>query len=465
MGYQQKYKWLLLIFLILLFFPYLYISRFANPVADDLIYAFNGKNHALFKLLIRDYLNWNGRYSSNVLVFTNPMSYDSLIAYKLAPVVILALTACSYFFLLTVFFEKCCALSERLVMTLLLSLLFLYQLPILSEGIYWYTGAVTYQVANCMSTVYICLLKQYTDGKLILKSKFIHAFLLSILLILLIGFNEISMIAMLLFALISLIIAWKNNLPHRSLFIVLLMLTFLSASLMFFAPGNTGRASLATGNHRFFYSLLFSLAQTLRFFAKWVSSVPLLLLSVCYYYLNKKLSEKIPLFSVSFYLSPVYSAGILFLVIFIAVFPPYWSLGMLGQHRTLNVAYHLFLLAWFINLTVFFNRYKVELNAVKPLKQKSLAMIMGIILASFCLTRNGYAVWSDIFYDKAVAYDQQMKERAELMQSQTDTIYFQPIANPPQSLFLYDITGDPGNWLNQSYTLYYQCKDKILVKK
>jgi hypothetical protein len=464
MVHQRQYKWLLLLLLIALFVPYLYISQYANPVADDLIYAANKKKNDLLQLLIRDYFYWNGRYASNILVFSNPMVIDSLWMYKAAPIALLIFTILSNFFFITVVLKELSDNLERMIITLLFSLLFLYQLPILSEGIYWYTGAITYQLANCLMLVYLALLRLYTTGKTIIH-KFVHILLLGILLIAVIGFNEVHMIAFLMFACISLFIIKKHKLPHARLFISLFVLTMVSSAMMVFAPGNEIRAGMMSGNHRFLPSLFFSLAQTLRFFLEWISSPPLILLSVLYYYFNKKQREHNALFAASFYLSQPYSVALLFFTVFIAVFPAYWSMGMLGQHRTLNVAYCLFLLLWFINLTVFFNAYREQLDSLKPLSFRLMVPVCTVIVFSFLFTKNGYDLLNDLFYGRACLYDQQMQKRNELMREPRDTIYFDRMVNSPKSLLWYDMTESPDYWLNQSYTLYFEGNKKVMMRK
>ncbi|HET6225917.1 MAG TPA: DUF6056 family protein [Bacteroidia bacterium] len=464
MEYPKKYKVLLLLSLIALVTPYIYISRYANPVADDLVYAFDAKHNDLVALLIRNYKTWNGRYFSNILMYSNPMAYDALIIYKLIPVFIILSTIISFGFFLHVFFEKQIDTLETWIFVLLLSLLYLYQMPIISEGIYWYTGAVTYQLATILSLIYLGLLRLFTLGKFIFKSKRIHIVVLSLLLMVCMGFNETHMIILLGFACLSFFISRKNKLQYQKLFIYLFCISLICAAIMYGAPGNEGRASFANGNHRFVSSLLFSIAQTLRFFLKWVISIPLLLLSIGYFFLNRKLSAQLSLFSRSFYLSPGISISVLFLVIFIAAFPSYWAMGMLGQHRTMNVAYYFFLIFWFINLTVCFNAYSAY-ELVKPISKRLVGVAIAVILVSFLLTRNGYDLITDLWYNKASGYDQQMIERAELMQINTDTIYFHPMVHPPKSLFLYDITKDSGNWLNLSYSLYFADGQKKVIKQ
>jgi hypothetical protein len=464
MPYSKHHTWLFLISVLLLFVPYLYISQYASPVADDFVCAANGKANSFLGLQLSQYLGWSGRYSANILIFLNPLVYNSFLIYKLVPVVLMVLIVLSNHFFVKTLIGKHQTDIQSFIISVLFSTLFFYQMPILSEGIYWYTGSVTYQLGTVFTMLYIGLLIRYTQGWLFLKSRIIHISILTLLLIISIGFNEVQMLALALFACISLLVVIKNRLQHRSLFIYLFAITVVFSGILFFAPGNENRANQAVNNHRFFYSLFMSVSQTIRFFLDWISSIPLLILSFLYYFLNKKLAEHYRLFSASFYLSPFYSTALLFIIIFIAVFPPYWATGMLGQHRTLNVAYYLFLILWFINLTTCFNFYKNELTGVKPINRQIQATLLVIAVVAMFFSKNGYDLLTDIFYGRARAFDEQMTARNVQLKLLGDTVYFHPILDPPKSLFLYDVKEDPANWLNQSYNLYFECKDKLIIK-
>ncbi len=462
--FSKRQQWLFFFSLLLLFLPYLYVSRYCHPAADDFVYSSMGKYNSAFSVVVQQYFSWSGRYTSNFLQFVNPIVFDSFAFYKVMPLLIIALTIIAFFIFIYAVAGARVGSLQVFILALIATLLSLYQMPILSEGIYWYAGAVTYQLGNICALVYVGLLLFYHQGNLFFNKK-MHITAMTFLLIFSIGFNEIIMIALVAFAIYSLIVVNKNKSPHEALYFFLLCVTLIFSGLMFFAPGNHLRGELAPGTHRLFYSLTLSLAQTLRFFLEWTSSVPLLLLSFLYYYLNKKLSEHIPLFVSSFYLSRMYAVIILFGTIFIAVFPPYWATGILGQHRTLNVGYCLFLIMWFINLTVYFNFYKEKLTFVKPASKKLQATMLIATLIALSFSKNSYDVLTDIFYGRAKQFDEQMKERYALLKSPADTVYFPAIQNPPKSLFLYDVTNDPKNWLNHSYTMYFECRDKTVIKK
>ncbi len=448
-----------------LFLPYVFISQYAVPYSDDFVFGFRGREFDRLQQGLNEYFSWSGRYTSNILYFINPISFNSFTGYKLLPIVWIFLTGAAWFLFIHALIGKSVSRTNQLIIALFLALLYFHQAPILSEGIYWYTGAVTYQLGNISLLVYISILAFVLQERFYFKNKFIQLFILTAVVILCIGFNEIQLIALLLFASISAFLVAKNKLANKSLFIYLLLITFVFSGVMLFAPGNAARGSFAANTHKFFPSLLFSIAQTVRFFLEWTSSLPLLLLSVLYYGLNKKIVEKNHLFASSFYLLPRFSISFLFLIIFISVFPPYWATGILGQHRTLNVAYSLFIILWFINLTVCFNFYSKELERIGAVQKNVHIGILILIICGLGFSRNGYDVITDIFYGKARNYEAKMTERYKLLKTTSDTVYFDPIHDPPKTLFLYEVSTDPTYWVNKCYNVYFELGDKKIIKQ
>lgn len=445
--------------------PYVYLSAFAHPVADDLLYAHKAQTMGLIEGVINDYHIWNGRYFSNLLVVQDPIAFGSFTGYKIVPVIIILLTVISLFFFVRVLTSKIFDHATALQASLVLALLFLFKMPSLSEGIYWFTGSATYQLGNIVALWYLCALVSYCHGRFILRSRIIHMIVLTLLLICSIGFNEVLMLLLLGSSLLQLLIAVKRKSEHKSLFIYLFIITLACSAVMILAPGNSARAMTYTANHNLDLtkSFLLSIMQSVRFIFDWISSLPLWIASLFYFFINRKLIHT-RLFSNSFYLAPLVSVALLFVIPFTCILPAYWGTGILGQHRTVNTAYFFFLICWFINLTVIFNRYfnskEIGVMNVKP------GTVFGAMACiTMMVTGNGYAAITDIFYGRAKAYDLQMKARYELINSSAgDTVKLAPVIDPPATLFVLDITSDPDHWINRSYAIYFGAEDKKIVR-
>ena len=459
---STRYRITVLSLLIIAILPYLYVSLYCNPIADDFAYAFKGKYWDLLPALIGEYLNWNGRYVSNIFVMLNPIAFDSFIGYKLVPILLIICTVFSFYFFFRALTDKVINQYELFALSLVITLLYLHQMPIISEGIYMYTGAVTYQLGNVFLLLYAGALCQYIGKKHLFKSKIAHAILLIALMFLTIGFNETIMITVLLFSTGIYVISKLNKLDGRAFLFYLLIVCICFSCIVYFAPGNSTREAYFPNNHQLVNSLISSLAQCIRFFFDWISSAPLILLSILYYSLNKRLSEHVPIFRESFYLTPLISFALLFIVIFIGAFPAYWSTGILGQHRTMNVSYLLFIIAWFINLTVFYNKNLATLD----LKHYKLRIVIYVLVwCSLVFARNGYTLLEDIRTGDIARFNTQMVERYSIIENSGDTIYFEPIKYRPKTLFVLDITDNPKNWQNEAYAIFFGKPDKPVMIK
>lgn len=462
MNLLQKYRPLIIwLFLLAAFLPYLYISQYCNPIADDFIYAFKYGTSDLSELLPNEYLNWNGRYISNFFVLVSPMAFGSFLGHKLFPIVTIAFSIFSFYLLLRALTGSRTTRGMSLLCAVVLTLLYLYQMPIISDGIYQYTGAVTYQLGCSFLLIYIAALVWFFQGRYLLNSKAIHLVLVTLLLFISIGFNEILMIAMWLFSVVTYLIVWKNGLGQKQMALFILIAASVFSGLMYFAPGNHIRTDLFQNTHQLFSSLFMSMAQTARFSFEWISSAPLLLLSILYFQLNKKLSGGDNLFSRSFYLTPVTCLILLFLVVFIGSFPAYWSTGILGQHRTMNISYFLFIMMWFVSLTVFCNFKKLP-DTVLNIKLEWMLLVL--IWGSLVFTKNGYDVIMDLKSNSAYEYNELMNDRYALIQNPEDTVYFKAIPNPPKTIFVLDITHNPNHWINRGYNLYFHTQKKIMLE-
>jgi uncharacterized protein DUF6056 len=443
--------------------PYFIISMYAHPAGDDFVYAYNGQHFSLTENSARDYFEWNGRYIANLLVVLNPMAFDSLGSYKLFADLLILLTFISFYFLVKTVTNNSFTKIYSILFSGVLTLLFLQQMPSLSQGIYWYTGAVTYQGANILTLFYISALINLLREKYFIN-KIIHILFCSILIFVITGFNETAMVFLLLFH-AFLFIKNKNEL----LFFIFIF-SLLCSLVVILAPGNSVREAVFPGRHQFFYSLFFSLAQSARFFLKWVTGIPLILASLVYIPVSMHISEKPVLFRNNFYLSPVSSTCLLFIMIFLSAFPSYWSMGMLAQHRTVNAAYFFFLILWFINLSAWINFLKKKkiIITLSNFTSKYFSILFILILLFSFMTGNGYRVLSDLFSGKAKNFDREMRLRYEILnsagQNPEKICRVDSLQNKPASLFVLDITENENDWMNRGMAAYFGI-NKLSLKK
>jgi hypothetical protein len=455
----MKKKYFLLFFLLLAILPYCYLSFFANPSADDFSLSGQAQQNDFFHLMYHNYFFWNGRYISNIFIYLNPIRFGSFIIYKSVPFLMIGLLVFVNFSLVKQILNEG---RNNLIFSLVLTLLYLHNMPIISEGIYWFTGSVIYLLGIIILLFYLSVLIKTVRG----DAKW-NVFFLCLLLFLACGFNEVLTLLIVFLLGVLAYVFYKNNLPKKRLIGFQFLFSIAFASIMIFSPGNSFRQEFYENTHNFFHSFLYSFLQTGRFSFTWITSIPLISASFLYFSINKKMREKAKLFQSSFYLSRWMSVSLLFLIIFICVFPPYWATGVLGQHRTLNVAYFFFLIMWFINLTVWYNYYqkKLAFSLTKNIER----ILFGFLVVGLLITSNGYGALSDVFSGSASNYNKQMNSRyarlEEFRRSKEEKIVFIQIKNPPKCLFVSDITTNPNDWTNQAYNLYFRLDSTIIILK
>lgn len=447
--------------LLLAFVPYFILCLYANPIADDFTYAAEAKDGEFLKSVLRSYNEWSGRYTANFMALFNPISFNNFALYKAIPALLIVLTPISIYTFIESITNHYFSRKKKVIISLLLTLLYLHQMPHIAEGIYWYTGAIIYHLSALLFLVYNALLIPFYRKTYLFKSRFIHIILLIATLFFTIGCNEVIMLFLLLESVILSLKTYKNK-SDFSTSLTLSALTVAFICLSYFAPGNSARSEEFNNNHQCIYSTGMSLAQTVRFLLEWISSVPLLLVSVLYVFINKSLSSKVPLFKHSFYLSPIQVTLLLLSTIFIASFLPYWATGILGQHRTINLAYFVFMFLWFISLTVYSNHLSVYIPLIPHYIKTGIYIL---IISTLFFTKNGYHAVDDLISKKAKDYDEIMNERYVIIDNACDTVLLKQIEVKPKCLFVLDISEDPEYWINQSYNLYFNTKHPIVGKK
>lgn len=451
---------LFIVFIILLaasLLKYAWLALYCHPMADDWSYAHQGITRDLLPWLQGEYLNWNGRYFSNVLVGKGPLilGLDALWLYRSVPVALLLLTGVAAFALIRSMTRQGLNAREQVVGALVFLSLFVQGMPDLGEGFYWYTGAVTYQFGNVLFLFHLArLVRDCSSG----GSGFLRSVVDALLITAIIGSSEVHMVLMV--ALHGAIVLLRHAplaSPARRWWKFFLVL--VCASVVVFAPGNAVRSALFAGSHDVLHSAWWGFLQTGRFALTWATDPALLLCSAFYLPLSRRLATTEQRFANAFGLRPWMTSTALLAVIFLCAFPAYWGTGILGQHRTMNVAYCFFLPLWFLNLTtwdvhVFSKRWNVL-----PRLSPTIVGLLGIALILLLnLDRNGGDAVRDLVTGRAARFDGQMEHRYPLLvKARTNDlpVMLPAIADPPESLPLYELRDDPHHWVNQCYALYF----------
>lgn len=417
-------------------------------MADDWSYAYQGRTRELGPWLMSEYLKWNGRYFSNLFVGKGPMvlGTGALWLYRTVPIVLLGLTLAA---MRSVAVSVVGGGGRAWAIGAVPTALFFHGMPDIADGLYWYTGAVTYQLGNVLLLFLLarCITRKSTGVNVLL-------------IVATAGCSEVHMILALLTVVSAAALDRSRREAVGRTIRTGVVVAAVCACVVVFAPGNSVRAALFNGTHDVLHSCWMSLLQTLRFGATWLLDPALLLCSLIYFPLQRQWRAAHP---GRFLPSPLLTTVGLGAVIFLCAFPAYWGTGILGQHRTMNVAYCFFLLLWFANISAWdrslLSKQWPVLPAV-PFTAKVLPLVTGLALL---LTGNTGGALRDLLSGRAAHYDHQLAARYALLE-QARADGSEPrlpvIVDPPLVLPLYELRADPYDWVNQCYALYFGLKGK-----
>ena len=435
----------------LFFFLFLILAGFYSfPAGDDYCYSYHTNNEPdLFSRIFNEYKTGNGRYISNLLVFNNPIAYDKMWLYHLTPFFLLLFGL----FCLYRLCRKFIITSPVNIFLIALSLLtvIVLQQPEISESIYWYTGAVTYFPAGCMAWLIFSLLPDYRGIKKSLLSGF--------LIVIMTGFNETIMQITIVFAVLFFI---KSALEKKlsSFQLIITSIAFAAALVMILSPGNSAREELFTGNHQLMKAITWPALQSVRF-AGWFllhPSVILVSIAVILFPLENHIHESVKKIKPVFYFLLISS------VLYLAAFAPYYFTGVLGQHRTYNLAGMLFYPLYFAFLfscgnSGYFNKIRSKINSVQ-LKRNLLRM--AVLLIPFCYY--GYFLFAETFSGKLKShYKNHLKRETalkEAVRNKDDLFIFPQMENPSVILGSTDTDGSKDHWIFFCAEEFYKSRDR-----
>lgn len=430
-----------------------WLARYAHPMADDLTYALRDVSQGVWDALRSERMQWNGRYTSNLLVVYGPLrlGLEAIAVYRLVPVLLLALTLCATWLLVRTVAPEGTPRTHTAFGALLWTALFLHATPDIGEAIYWYTGAVTYQLAGILLLFHLALLVGLWNGRH--RGWRVPAALFTALV--LPGFNEVVMLLLILLQ-AGIVVAHARQAGRIPGWAWLLLgAALLGALLVASAPGNAVRESHFPLRHRLAPSLGMSLLQTARFLLIWASSPVVAgcaLLALAHREHLAPLATHLQRHRIALSTLPP-------VIIMACVIPAYWSTGVLGQYRTLNMACLLVMpmlvllpLAW-SDLPLF----GPVLRALQRAPWHSLAVVL--VVAGLFVDRNGERARDDLFVGRAAAADQQLWARYALLRTCTahEGIVLPPLTDPPRSIGVLDIRSDPGFAQNRAYAVYFGC--------
>lgn len=461
---QRTAHILLAVLLMLALGRYVLVSHYVHPFADDWSYTVAGMESPLFKRLVQEHRSWNGRWFSNILVLINPMVLGlgpGLFIYRLVPLFLLGVTFLGALALWHELFRRTAERSHGVVAASLFLLLYLQLMPDLSEGIYWYTGAVSYQLPSALLLLLAASWSRFFREESTV-TKGILLFANGLLTAMIAGCSETHMVLTVLLYGGLFVWKWRSNGAVPTVLLVFFLFAIGLGLFMFLAPGNEVRAANFPDRGRVLHTLIYATLHTGRFVLTWALSPALLAASLVWSHHVRRAG-----ITVGKGLSPVLVLLVTGMVIFLLMALPFWATGILGQHRTVNVACLLFLLGWSLFVATMARHTVVErlLTMVSaPGRQRMVwAMLIGVLF----LTGNGLRVSGDLIEGRLAQYDRSVSARYEAMRTAVASgaaeLRLEAIDPMPCSLRILDAGPDPGHWGNSQLVRYFGGSDLRLI--
>jgi hypothetical protein len=425
----------LLAFALLLILGYGMAGFFAFPVADDLSFALMRKEGGWWELGLNEWNRWSGRYISNFLVLASPLYVGGIDLYTWMPLLLLLFLLFSVY---TIY--RLARVEQWPVFVGGFLLVFLGGMPDVTEGIFWFTGAWIYFPGVFIFTLAFTLkLSADSDENGPRKRKLI---LSAILFFLAGGFNELMAIWALFFSVF--LFQFKKARWEQ---VLLLVFHGLNLLWVFSAPGNQIRQAQFEGNHQVFNSFVLSSLYTGRFMIEWVLNPTLWIwaLFLVFYSGNNKASTQ-PHFA-----KPLKAVFLSLGALYLSVFTPVWATGILGQYRTINQAYFLFLILF--SMAVYHNRFRLRGCVPFGIRFKSacfLFLVFGMVW------KNNYFLWKELCDGQLHQFHIEMLHRFSLLeQCNSKECWIPELSVRPKTLFVYPLSEDPNHWKNRQYQEYF----------
>jgi len=446
------------IILALALLRHLWLALYVHPYADDFSYAVASMETPLAERLVQEYTSWNGRYFSNILVLRSPLLLglpEGLWGYRAVAIALILCTGYAAYHFLRVLLPRVQRASVAMG-ALAFLLLQLHAMPDASEGFYWYTGAVTYQLANVLS-LFLAANWVQRMREPDRTSLWWYA-MQTVLIIAITGSNEVHMAFLVLGHAALLFVKWRDEGRWYRPAVALLSVAVLCGIVVALAPGNSTREALFPLRHDPLRTLSYSVAQTTRFAMVW--TMVLVLPSLFFLaFLRKGLRNGM----INAFTRPMNKWLVLalpFACLFVAMVVTYWPTGLLGQYRTLNMAQFFFLATWFFALAVWdqevFRKQHWVFEQVRPVYfQWAFVALCSTLLWK---GRDG-RVTNDLLSGRMARYDEGMSWRYRILTwhgrtGSSEVIDFAPVEQP-RSLIILSLDTSEGHWMNQSYAKYF----------
>ena len=452
---RERAPGMIFVLCLLVLFPMFFLCRYNHPQADDYTLAVRAEQRNLPDDVVRVYKRWSGRYSATALSHLNPLNNGDPAGAGWGAALVILTTVCAVYLSVNRISGRISEKRERTALAAFFILLYFALFPSPAEGLYWFSGYITYQVPVILSLFLWALLLRNAKG----KTGKVTGVAAALLICLIAGFNLVSLMTLFfLLGLFNLLYYLKNRKFSR--FYAALLILMLAAGMIFvFSPGHFHRMHNFSFSGNFLLSISGAVIQILWAFVRW--GIPLALSSVLYMrWWGSRMVSNLPdrenRGGTGSRTATLLFVGMLFILYFVYA----WVTGSRPTGRVDNVVFTLFTAGWFWCLQEWM-QYRPHNRFFSMLQRSYVAHTAGILLLVWLFFPGGNpaGAWSDMLSGEAQAYDRQLKERYRMIQAcEGDTCMVPGLTAMPGMLYFRDLAGREatGNtYINRSFARYF----------
>ena len=259
----------------------LFCAFFVFPSGDDYGYAFRISKEHFFSSWLNTYLTWSGRYMATLFSIANPLLLNNTALFSVYSIaMIIGMVGCTYFFVKQAI-TTTKTQNKRLATSLIVFIL-PAGMPSYFEFFYWFSAYICYTIP-CMAILLLLGLFftiERSEKNLSPFAKGCYFLLASLLIIIAVGCNELTLIVLDCIIPFLLYTKWKQKASNGYLWGWLAIAGFFSVAMVF-APGNFARLELCQKFSDFSHVPFFSVIFTFEFLIK---NIPLLASTALVYF-------------------------------------------------------------------------------------------------------------------------------------------------------------------------------------
>jgi len=442
--------------------PFVLLFLYNHPSPEDFYFSYEARIKSLWTNTKVQYRHGTGRYFQNFLLYLTPVYDKFFISYKAGCFLFMASFFSSVLLSVSLLTVKLISFRERILISLVIIFTYLYAMPEVSSGFYWYGGISAYHSGIILVPIFFAFLVK-SGNSINSASGLVYTFMALIVLILITGVNEILAILLFLFTLFLNIRHFVKDRSIKWQYVVFVIASGIFLYILLKSPGNKFRLTQFPGNTNFSYSFFNSFVFLYQNILSWIFNSPLLACSLILLPVYFKISEKKKNLKNKLLTNPVGFSICWIIVLYISVFFSYYSTTVVLS-RTSNFIYFIFIAGWFYLLYILSNIIvtKGKFSFIKNRKYLYGLSLVFIIL--FLIKPNNITTaFNDLFSGSAHSYNRQLNERYQFLENcPNDSCRVDSLINIPKTIFYKDITSNSTMLSSEWYGNFFNKKSVAL---